>query len=159
SLTPFSAPALERGLAGVLTALVRLGEPQLTPPAAAMEIKRFRAFADAMVEHLAARAALQPDVARGEEDDASARLHDLGANLLDAWTQLVTRARKEGAGTRVYSPYDKPRPATSKPVLHTALAETDGDSDEQKFSAPTSMRDVEPAVHLWVERYQLGGRR
>ena len=32
-------------------------------------------------------------------------------------------------------------------------------SDEARFVAPTSMRDVEPSVHLWVERRALGGRR
>ena len=32
SLTPFSAPALNRGLAGMMVALARLGEAVLTPP-------------------------------------------------------------------------------------------------------------------------------
>jgi hypothetical protein len=32
-------------------------------------------------------------------------------------------------------------------------------TDEAKFAAPTSMRDVEPNVHLWLERRHLGGRR
>jgi hypothetical protein len=30
-------------------------------------------------------------------------------------------------------------------------------SDERKFAAPTSMRDVEGQVHLWLERGELGG--
>jgi hypothetical protein len=42
--------------------------------------------------------------------------------------------------------------------LHTVLEEdpalmTEGEED---FSAATSMRDVEPSVHLWVERQRLG---
>jgi len=158
SLTPFSAPAVERGLAGVLTALVRLGEPAMTPPAAAMDLEQHRAFAARMAELLAARAAEQPGLVHGKEEAAS-RLAEQATNLLDAWAQLITRARKEAAAQRIYSPYDKPRPQ-GKPLLHTALDKDDSrDSDEEKFSAPTSMRDVEAGVHLWVERYQLGGRR
>ena len=157
SLTPFSTPAIERGLAGVLTALCRLGDPGLTPPDGVMQIARHRRFADAMGEALATRAAEQPAQTHTAADE-SARLRDLCGNLLDAWTQIVSR-RLEGSAQRSYSPFDRPR-SQGKTLLFTALEQDEvRDSDEQKFSAPTSMRDVEPSVHLWVERYQLGGRR
>jgi hypothetical protein len=44
-------------------------------------------------------------------------------------------------------------------VLFTTLegSEKDKGPEERLFAAPTSMRDVEPAVHLWVERRALGG--
>jgi hypothetical protein len=32
------------------------------------------------------------------------------------------------------------------------------DRDEAKFSASMSMRDVEPSVHLWLQRGTLGGK-
>lgn len=168
SLTPFSARALDRGHAGVLTAMVRLGEPTLTPPEAVMDLPAHRAHAEAMNNALADRAAAQPGPMRLEDDDnpsepapleaEAERVRDLGMNILHAWQQVVGRARKEGGGRRSYSPYDRPRPQ-GKPLLHSALEDTQGmDDDEQKFAAPTSMRDVEPTVHVWIERNQLGGR-
>ena len=30
--------------------------------------------------------------------------------------------------------------------------------DEKRFSAPTSMRDVEPSVHVW-RRFKLGSKQ
>ncbi len=67
---------------------------------------------------------------------------------------------REAAARRAYSRFDKDK-AAGKPLLHFILDEDkppEG-SDEATFTAPTSMRDVEPTVHLWLERRQLGGRR
>jgi len=46
-------------------------------------------------------------------------------------------------------------------LLYTVLDETPppAGTDDAKFSAPTSMRDVEPTVHLWLETRALGGGR
>ena len=166
SLTPFSARALDRGHAGILTALVRLGDPTMTPPEAVMDLPDHRVHAEAMNNVLADRAAAQPAPMRQGDSEAEPppiegeadRVRDLGINILDAWQQIVGRARKEGAGRRSYSPYDRPR-SQGKPLLHSPLDDTQAmDDDEKKFAAPTSMRDVEPTVHLWIERNQLGGR-
>jgi hypothetical protein len=170
SVTPFSAPAIDRGLAGVLTALVRHGDESMTPPGGVMGIEAHRAMADAMVEAIASRAGEQPGFDAGDVGDAAAkaamreddvaRLRDRGTNLLDAWTTLVTSASKEGAGKRGYSPYEKPK--VGRVLLRSALEVGDPNNDlvdeERKFSASTSMRDVEATVHLWVERRNLGGR-
>lgn len=58
SLTPFSGPALERGLAGTLVSMVRLADPRMTEPAAAMMIDKHRADAERWVGLLAARGGL-----------------------------------------------------------------------------------------------------
>jgi hypothetical protein len=81
-----------------------------------------------------------------------------GASLLDAWIRVVDRA-KEAAAKRCYSPYDRDR--TDKPMLFTVTDEDapDPGTDDARFAAPTSMRDVERTVHVWVERRQLGGNR
>jgi len=166
SLTPFSARALDRGHAGVLTALVRLGAPVLTPPEAVMELATHRVHAEAMNAVLAERAAAQPATIRLDDTYPAAhptegereRVCELGVNILHAWQQVVGRARTEGGGRRCYSPYDRPR-SQGKPLLHSPLDDTAAmDDDEKKFAAPTSMRDVEPSVHVWIERNQLGGR-
>ena len=46
------------------------------------------------------------------------------------------------------------RDKEGRPILFTVLDEDERtkSTDEEKFSAPTSMRDVEPSVHLWIER-------
>lgn len=159
SLTPFSGPAIERGLAGTLVAMTRLGDARMTPAGAAMDIEAHRKVAEACIEALAARGGRLND----DADDATrARdaLRSRGTKIVDAWTKLVKEARHEAAAKRSYSPYDRDK-AAGKPLLFTAIDDNrpDPSSDEGRFVAPTSMRDVEPSVHLWVERRALGGRR
>jgi hypothetical protein len=153
SLTPFSGPALERGLAGALVALARLGDPSMTAPTAAMDLGDHRKAAELAVKTIAARAG---KVTR--DDLMAGALEARGRNLLDAWERLIDEA-KAGAARRSYSRFDQDRSA-GKPLLRTALDDdrpAEG-TDDAKFVAATSMRDVEPSVHLWVERKRLGGR-
>jgi hypothetical protein len=156
SLTPFSGPALERGLAGTLVAMTRLSDVRATPPDAVMDVATTRPIGERATNALAARAAQQPGV-----DGAS--LTRRGRNLLDSWDRLVKQIAGPGgesAGGRIhYSPYDKEKASVS--MLHTALDDERPDmgTDYPKFRAPTSMRDVESSVHLWIERGRLGGKR
>jgi hypothetical protein len=159
SLTPFSGPALERGLTGTLVAMTRLGDPAMTAPASAMDIADNRAYAEACIQALAERGAGQ-----ARDDDEASRLLDTlrrrGNRVLEAWQKLVGIARHEAAGKRSYSPFDKDKTA-GKALLYTVLDDNqpEPNSDDARFAAPTSMRDVEPSVHLWLERRSLGGRR
>jgi hypothetical protein len=159
SLTPFSGPALERGLSGTLVAMTRLGDAAMTPPAAAMEIEKHRKLAEACVEVLALRGG-QDATDEKEFQELTKALRDRGMKIVESWTKLVKEARHEAAAKRSYSPYDKDKSA-GKPLLFTVADENpaDKDSDAARFAASTSMRDVEPSVHLWVERRRLGGRR
>jgi hypothetical protein len=158
SLTPFSGPALDRGLAGALVAMVRLLIPEMMPPRAAMSLEGHAEVADRAVELLAERAGLQPGVGGGY-DRITGEVRARARNLLDAWKAIVTEARKH-AGSRGYSPLDRDRTA-GKALLFTALEEhpPEPGSDEAKFCAPTSMRDVEASVHMWLERRSLGGKQ
>jgi hypothetical protein len=60
SLTPFSGPALDRGLAGTLVAMSRLLDPDMAPPLAAMSIDTANTVAATAVGHLADRCSRQP---------------------------------------------------------------------------------------------------
>lgn len=161
SLTPFSGPALERGLTGTLMAMTRLGEPAMTSPAAAMDIERHRKLAEACVSVLARRGGSE---AGGDDQEEFAKiegaLRDRGMKILESWTKLVKEARNEAAAKRAYSPYDKDK-AAGKPLLFSVVEQDplEVDVDTARFCAPTSMRDVEASVHLWIERRALGGRR
>lgn len=67
SVTPFSPRALDRGLAGTLVALARLGHAPITPPMGATEVLRERARLDFAAAALADRARLHaPDDAQGQ---------------------------------------------------------------------------------------------
>ncbi|MBX3226795.1 MAG: DISARM system helicase DrmA [Labilithrix sp.] len=159
SLTPFSGPALDRGLAGMLVAMTRLGAGALTPPEALRDLPAHRAFADACVEAIATRgSAFRDGMTKAEQELLRDTLRSRGRAILDAW-QSIAADVAAGKGARAYSPYDKDKGA-GKAVLYTALEGNDRDKapEEKLFAAPTSMRDVEPSVHLWVERRQLGGR-
>jgi hypothetical protein len=157
SVTPFSGPALERGLAGCLIAMTRHGDVEMAPPVAAMELDAHRQAADAAVRALVERARAQPGVS-GNADDVESELHILAQRVLDRWSTFVAEA-KAGGARRCYSPYDIDRAGV--PMLHTALdekrAQEKGLLDTGHFVAPTSMRDVEPTVHLWLRPAGAGG--
>jgi helicase-like protein len=159
SLTPFSGPALDRGLTGTLVAMTRLGYPVMTSPAAAMEIETHRKLAEACVEVLARRGG---DQGRSTEDSdrLTKSVRDRGNKIVESWEKLAKEARHEGGTKRSYSRLDKDKTA-GKSLLFTIVEDNQPpeNSDDARFAAPTSMRDVEPSVHLWIERRSLGGRR
>jgi hypothetical protein len=158
SLTPFSGPALDKGLAGTLVAITRLSDPSMTAPTSAMELPARADLGDEAVALLSERGGEQPDLDRDAYQALTRELTKRGQNVLDAWKNLVTIARTEAAAKRCYSRFDVDR--EGKPLLYTVLDEMPpSDSDELKFAAPTSMRDVESSVHLWLETGKLGGGR
>jgi hypothetical protein len=102
--TPFSGPALDRGLAGTLIALLRLGAPELTPPKAAMDFGEHRAeLGEAAVQALVARALEHVSSKPGEELGEQVRLR--ARKLLDRWEEVIADAVASGA-QRTYSGFD-----------------------------------------------------
>jgi len=158
SLTPFSGPALDRGLAGSLGAMTRLDGTELTPPAAAMRIQDHREAGEEAARRIAERGGQHATLEGAEYERFVEYLRSRALNLLDAWSALAQKAR-HAAVTLAYSRFDRDK-AAGTPLLRTAEDErAAAGTDEAKFVAPTSMRDVEPSVHLWVERGHLGAKR
>lgn len=153
SVTPFADPALQRGMAGTLVAMTRLGDSEMTPSGAVSKFPKRRQAGEAAVAKLAARAASQPGLG-GDADKAKEVVMAAGRSLLDAWESLAGKDEP-----RRYSHLEKGG-AKGKSLLFTVLdAEGDmRDDDELRFAAPTSMRDVEPSAHLWV-RYGVPAKR
>lgn len=143
SVTPFSGPALDRGLAGTLVAMVRHSEPRMTPPEGAMRLGAHRAVAEDAVLALAERAGQQPSAGA---DDVAESVRRRARKLLDHWEAVIEEA-KDGTVRRTYSEYDR----TPNPFLHTTLEQPSlaEASPESHFVAPTSLRDVEPSSPLW----------
>jgi superfamily II DNA or RNA helicase len=158
SLTPFSGPALDRGLAGTLVAMTRLDGTELTPPAAAMRIQDHREAGEEAARRIAERGGQHATLEGPEYEKFVEYLRSRALNLLDAWSALAQKAR-HAAVNLAYSRFDRDK-AAGTPLLRTAEDErAAAGTDEAKFVAPTSMRDVEPSVHLWVERGHLGAKR
>jgi hypothetical protein len=157
SVTPFSHQTLERGFVGTFLAMVRHGIAAMGPPTGVMDIHAQRASVERVLQRLVDRAANHRHF---HDAEAERRIKDYvarrGKSFLDAWERLVDAAIK-GAATRQYSEYDGRR-AEGKWLLHTATDEKRSDHDEREFQAPTSMRDVEPSVHVWVRLKQLDER-
>jgi hypothetical protein len=158
SLTPFSGPALDRGLAGTLLAMARQDDPALTPSSAAMHIGEHRDLAEEAVRSLADRGALQPGLAEDRKEAVRAGLTARARALVDAWERLAQIA-PEGGYRRIYSPWDRGKGGTDRPMLRQVLdrPQFQEPPEAKLFTAPSSMRDVEPSTHLWL-RSRLGGQ-
>ncbi|NRD54756.1 helicase [Corallococcus sp. AB030] len=157
SVTPFSAPALDRGLAGVVVALGRLLNTAMTAPLEWKSLQAHRSDLEAKLEEFAKRAGR--NLPKEESERASGIVMQRARSLLDSWHTLIEQAKKDAA-QRAYSRLD-PEGKGYRALLRTALDSPDDGptQDELKFEAPLSMRDVEPAVHLWIQRQPLGGYR
>lgn len=156
SVTPFSGPALDRGLVGTLIAMTRFASAELTSPRGAMNLPSQRQLADEAVRCIAARACSQPELDQDGQKRLEDEIRQRGANLLDTWTDLVTSTPDEPKQRR-YSKYDREKTG-GKPLLFTILDEDrppQGTPDE-RFAAPTSMRDVESTAHLWLIGRRFG---
>lgn len=148
SVTPFSPRALDRGLAGTLVALARLGRGPMTPPHGAERIIDERANLEFAIQALERRGA---DIAG--EDHARAerlrqRVRERAADLLDAWVRIAQRLREAGARLQ----YNEGESSGAKPLLRDFLAASLEEVGplERRFRANRSMRDVEPSVNLWM---------
>jgi hypothetical protein len=156
SVTPFSGPALERGLAGTLVAMARFSHPNLTPPAGAREVAAHESQTHDVVAALARRAEAQPGKSKPVDHQLVREVENLATNLLETWKRLV-ESTHEHASKRQYSRFDRDKQA-GVPLLRTALDLTlaEQHTAEARFRAPTSMRDVEETAHLWVVGRRLG---
>ena len=155
TVTPFSGQALDRGLVGTLLSAIRHSGSALEVPEGVMEIHDHRPAANQVLEWVVRRA-------RGHryfhDDAAETQLTTLvrarGKSFFDAWERVVDKAHA-GAASRVYSKNDG---TEGKALLFTASDDPPEDHDARAFQVPTSMRDVEPGVHVWVRFKSLDER-
>ncbi|TKC96504.1 DISARM system helicase DrmA [Polyangium fumosum] len=157
SITPFSGQALDRGLVGSLLSMIRHGITELSAPTGVMNVHEKRPAAEALLAWMVDRARWHR---KFPDDDAETRIAGLvearGKSFLDAWERVIDEAKK-GAATRTYSKNDRAG-SEGKALLFTANDDPPADHDERKFQVPTSMRDVEPNVHVWLRFKQLDER-
>ncbi len=132
-MTPFAPRALDRGLSAVLASLVRHENPDWNAEPSAQVVDLDDPRVAAAIEWVAARGSAV--TARGEVAD---EVHAMADHRRDAWA-----ARKTRVGTLLS--YSTDRDAT-KPLLAMPTG-----SRWQLWTAPMSLRDVEPNVNLVVD--------
>ncbi|MBP5974342.1 helicase [Brasilonema sp. CT11] len=145
SVTPFSPRAIDRGLAGVTVALASLGISDMTAPLGAAQVKQYRSKLEFAIDAISKRAQMHnPDLKTDAADALRQEIRKEVINLLDTWEQIALRDQR-----LQYQPNEI---EMAPPLLLDALdPEVDKKStDEQKFKAQRSLRDVEPVVKLLV---------
>jgi hypothetical protein len=149
SVTPFSARARDKGLEGVFTAAVRLGDPGLAAEKDAALFTPDNPWVKEVVDAIAARAAAVGEP--GNEAEAQTR-EELVADM-DRWSSIVRPDRltytRRGIGPRAKKDPDK------RYLL-------DSQEDRRKsgvFVAPGSLREVETevSVHLFGTHHAADG--
>jgi hypothetical protein len=156
SVTPFSARAIDRGLAGLVVSLARHLPPRMAAPERVLAIDTAADLPTLVKGLLLARAAAHRDGASARLTERLARRVDF---LLGHWRELVLAVNEAGGSLR-YSPWEGQ--TSGETLLHTAVDDISaGDYTEHlaEFRAPTSMRDVEPSVHIWVDKQQSKGAK
>lgn len=132
SVTPFADRAIDRGLTGVLVALVREMSQAYNANSKAGAFDRNDPLADHVVRHLQRRAAS----VTGEQATGTAVVAALDARL-NQWDK-----ERKVPGRRLA--YDTPGTADDVAPL---LRRPDG-SAWRRMTCPTSLRDVEPGIRL-----------
>jgi Helicase conserved C-terminal domain len=145
SVTPFSPRAIDRGIAAITVALVRLGHAKMTAPPNAIEILQHRQELEFVVDAIAKRAEMHDKELDAEQTEAlRQKVRNTVKDLLDLWERIakdkirLQYQREVGeAPPLIFEPLD--------PELQNQPLEV-----RKKLKAQRSLRDVEPTVNLWV---------
>lgn len=149
SVTPFSARALDRGLAGVLVGYARHAEGVLTPPRGVDALETVRVRVERRLRELfRERVDLQPFVDEQEREERRQNVTARVVDLLDSWLAVVEDYRRVNAAVK----YQKYEPGAAGGRLLREMLEEEFESvHHRKFRANRSLRDVEPSVNLYIK--------
>ena len=148
SVTPFSARALDRGLAGALVAYARHAEAALTPPFGVEALDKVRASIETQLRDVF-RERLQAQPLE-DETERQERHHSVQAgvvDLLDSWLTVLAAYHDVNSSVK----YQKYEPGQRGHLLREMLDEEFESAHHAKFRANRSLRDVEPEVNLYIK--------
>lgn len=145
SVTPWSARAMDRGLAAVTVGLARLGNAELILQPRAGLVATKRTMLDVLARGIAVRASRHG--INAPDATLEARVYARTVGLLDDWTRIATGI-VGGGGSLGYDARN-----VTQPLLREML---DPDlprlpAERRRFRAPRSLRDVEPSVFVRVQ--------
>ena len=147
SVTPFSARALDRGFAGALVALARHMQPELTPPLGAEHIGDVRAVLELrLLGAFLGRVRRQPFADEAEREERLRSVQNRIVDLLDSWQAILEDYRNSGVRLQ-YQQYEL---SQARPLLRDLLDSGFESAHYRKFRAGRSLRDVEPAVNVFL---------
>ena len=144
SLTPFSGRALERGLAGISVAMVRHGIKNMSDGFNASDIHSVNKETTVVANKIGKRAKEHCQGSQELADKVSTEVK----TIFQYWTDIRNEMSDKGQQLH-YSPWEKGSKQTA--LLQSAVEDILPEYQQlEKFRAPTSMRDVEPSVPIWV---------
>ena len=149
SVTPFSARALDRGLAGALVGYARHAEPALTPPSGVAALDRVRASIEIQLRDVfRERLDAQPLDNEAERQELHHSVQARVVDLLDSWLAVLNSYSSVNAAVK-YQRYE----VGNQPgrLLREMLEENFESPHHAKFRANRSLRDVEPEVNLYIQ--------
>jgi hypothetical protein len=147
SVTPFSARALDRGLAGALVGYARHVLREMTPSSAAERIATHRGALEERLQRIFLdRVREQPGMTNEERAEVLRSVQERLGHLLDAWVRVVDGYQSTGVATK-YQQYED---SLAKPLLREMLDKEFESLDHREFRVNRSMRDVEPSVNVFV---------
>ena len=154
SVTPFSARALDRGLAGALVGLARHGEATLTPAMGVEQLDAVRGGVEQMLlDVFETRVDEQPLQDEDERAERHTSVHHRVVDLLDSWSTVLDDYRADNVPVG-YQRGEWSRP--HKPLLREMLDKDFESTHHRKFRANRSLRDVEPEVGLRLRNLSGG---
>lgn len=150
SITPFSPRAVDRGLAGLVVALARLGEGSLTAPDGAEKLVDVKDRLGFIGDVITSRAEAHRPGRAGDDpiDGVKAALRERVDALLDSWARVVKDdPAKMGLAYQKYEDQASKRPLLRMPLDEDLATCKD---HERVFVANRSMRDVEGTTDVYV---------
>lgn len=138
SVTPFSSRARDRGLEGVLTALLRLGDPSLNGEQDAANLDPTTPWVREVVDFLSRRA----EHCAGNTEVGMNTRHEILAKL-DRWVNVAEANRlcysRRGLGAKA---------KVNNPDKRYLIDSQEDRNREGTFVAPGSLREVESELHV-----------
>jgi hypothetical protein len=150
SVTPFSPRAMDRALAAAVVSLGRQGRAEMTPPRGAAAILQLRTELEAVAKRFADRAGEHyADMTPAERQALHDSVQQLCNRLLDDWLKIAKQAQQEGSSIQYQREATAPARRLLYEFLHPDLPNLH--PIQRRFRANRSMRDVEPAVEVFVK--------
>lgn len=150
SVTPFSARALDRGLAGALVALARHLDRRMAPPEGAGKIAAARSELERrLLEFFKQRVDQQPFADDQERQEKQLSVRSRVVDLLDSWRKIWD----DYQAVQVALQYQEKETKQGKPLLRDLLERDFETEHHRKFRVNRSLREVEPVVTLYLKEF------
>ena len=148
SVTPFSSRARDKSLQGVLSSMVRLGDPSMTAESKADQLDRYGQHVLDVVAELGSRAG-QVAIFSGESGQLVRNMTDSETLCnLDEWEASYMHGEKISWTKFGMGGHGKP-PDPNKGFLVESQEDAEGGRGGV-FVAPSSLREVESEIHVYL---------